>query len=182
MGDKVVAFCDRDCNIISPFIAAAGNRNESPLLRDALPKLSTMARAIGMDLQGSTVSLDGVYDCRATRRAIFNRNMRPNIPENSRGRKTPKGGRKLHFDAAIFEERSRWCTTIGKSARVASQRSVSRRLIVVLLHSSLLSWFAGREAPDPLWRSAFLRFTPRCRRDCVGRREPVLSRARRATL
>lgn len=45
-GDKVAAFCDRDCNIISPFIAAAGNRNESPLLRDALPKLSEMARAI----------------------------------------------------------------------------------------------------------------------------------------
>ncbi|WP_235210725.1 hypothetical protein [Caballeronia sordidicola] len=44
-----MAFCDRDCNIISPFIAAAGNRNESPLLRDALPKLSEMARAIGMD-------------------------------------------------------------------------------------------------------------------------------------
>ena len=106
-GDKVVAFCDRDCNIISPFIAAAGNRNESPLLRDALPKLSAMARAIGMDLQGSTVSLDGVYDCRANRRAIFNRNMRPNIPENPRGRKTPRRGRKQRFDEAIFEERFR---------------------------------------------------------------------------
>ena len=66
-----------------------------------------MARAIGMDLRGSTVSLDGVYDCRANRRAIFNRNMRPNIPENRRGRKTPKRGRKRHFDAAIFEERFR---------------------------------------------------------------------------
>jgi hypothetical protein len=102
-GDKVVPFCDRDCNIISPFIAAADNRNESPLLRDALPKLSTMARAIGMDLQASTVSLDGVYDCRA----IFNRNMHPNIPENSRGRKTPKRGRKQRFNSAIFEERFR---------------------------------------------------------------------------
>lgn len=59
-GYKVVAFCDRDCNIISPFIAAAGNRNESPLLREALPKLSEMARAIGTDLRGSTVSLGGV--------------------------------------------------------------------------------------------------------------------------
>ena len=106
-GDKVVAFCDRDCNIISPFIAAAGNRNESPLLCDALPRLSAMARAVGMDLQGSTVSLDGVYDCRANRKAIFNRNMRPNIPENRRGRKTPKRGRKQRLDAAIFEERFR---------------------------------------------------------------------------
>jgi transposase len=106
-GCKVVAFCDRDCNIIAPFVTAPGNRNESPLLRDALPKLTEMARAIGADLQGSTVSLDGVYDCRANRRAIFNRGMTPNIPENPRGRKTPKRGRKQHFDPAIFEERFR---------------------------------------------------------------------------
>jgi transposase len=106
-GDKVVAFCDRRCNVIAPFVSAPGNRNESPLLRDALPRLNHMARAIGMDLQGSTVSLDGVYDCRANRKAIFNRDMIPNIPENPRGRKTPKRGRKLGFNPAIFEERFR---------------------------------------------------------------------------
>ena len=106
-GDKVVAFCDRRCNVIAPFVSAPGNRNESPLLRDALPRLTHMARAIGMDLQGSTVSLDGVYDCRANRKAIFNRDMIPNIPENPRGRKAPKRGRKLRFDRAIFEERFR---------------------------------------------------------------------------
>nr|WP_242540374.1 hypothetical protein [Trinickia mobilis] len=103
-GDKVVAFCDRRCNVIAPFVSAPGNRNESPLLRDALPRLNHMARAIGMDLQGSTVSLDGVYDCRANRKAIFNRDM---IPENPRGRKAPKRGCKQRFDPAIFEERFR---------------------------------------------------------------------------
>lgn len=46
-GDKVVAFCERNCNIIAPFVSAPGNRNESPLLRDALPKLKTMANNIG---------------------------------------------------------------------------------------------------------------------------------------
>ncbi|SAL81894.1 hypothetical protein AWB68_06305 [Caballeronia choica] len=40
-----------------------------------------MARAIGPDLRGSTVSLDGGYDCRDNRRAIFNRGMTPNIPD-----------------------------------------------------------------------------------------------------
>jgi hypothetical protein len=45
-GDKVVAFCDRRCNVIAPFVSAPGNRNESPLLRDTLPKLSQMARAV----------------------------------------------------------------------------------------------------------------------------------------
>jgi hypothetical protein len=101
----VVAFCDRECNIIAPFVAAPGNRNESPLLRYALPRLTAMARATGMDLKGTIVSLDGVYDCRESRKAIFNRGMRPNIPENPRGRKTPKRGRRRLFDATIFEER-----------------------------------------------------------------------------
>ena len=41
----MVAFCDRRCNVIAPFVCAPGNRNESPLLRDALPGLSRMARA-----------------------------------------------------------------------------------------------------------------------------------------
>jgi hypothetical protein len=36
-GDKVVAFCDRRCNVIAPFVSAPGNRNESPLLREVLP-------------------------------------------------------------------------------------------------------------------------------------------------
>jgi transposase len=106
-GDKVVAFCDRNCNIIAPFISAPGNRNESPLLREALPRLSQIARALGMDLHSATVSLDGVYDCRANRKAIFNRDMIPNIPENPRARKTTKRGRKQRFDPAIFEERFR---------------------------------------------------------------------------
>jgi len=106
-GDKVVAFCDQDCNIIVAFICAPGNRNESPLMHDALPRLTQMVHAIGMDLQGSTVSLDGIYDCRANRKAIFNRGMVPNIPENPRGRKTPKRGRKQRFDPAIVEERFR---------------------------------------------------------------------------
>ncbi|MGF6971799.1 hypothetical protein QFZ94_000226 [Paraburkholderia sp. JPY465] len=125
-GDKVVAFCDRKCNIIAPFVSAPGNRNESPLLRDALPKLTAMARAIGADLQGSTVSLDGVYDCRENRRAIFNRGMRPNIPENLRNRKQNKRGRKRHFDAAIFEER------FSTIERVFAWEDTFRRLLLRL--------------------------------------------------
>ncbi len=45
-GDKVVPFCDRNCNVIAPFIAAPGNRNESPLLREALPQLTSIAQAV----------------------------------------------------------------------------------------------------------------------------------------
>src|SRR6195952_5839359 len=104
-GDKVVAFCDRNCNVIAPFVSAPGNRHESPLLREALPEVMRIARNGSLDLQGSIVSLDGVYDCRANRKAIFNRGMIPNINPNVRGRKQPKQGRKPLFDPAIFEER-----------------------------------------------------------------------------
>jgi len=106
-GDKVVAFCDRNCNVIAPFIAAPGNRNESPLLQAALPQVSRIAKQVGLDLNQALVSLDGVYDSRANRKAIFNRGMVPNIPENPRGRKTPKRGRKPIFDPAILKERFR---------------------------------------------------------------------------
>ena len=104
-GDKVVAFCDRQCNVIAPFVAAPGNRNESLLLREALPEVTRIARIVGMDLHGTIVSLDGVYDCRLNRKAIFNRGMIPNINPNSRGRKRPKRGRKPVFEPAIFDER-----------------------------------------------------------------------------
>jgi transposase len=86
-GDKIVVFCDRRCNVISPFVSAPGNRNESPLLRKALPLVTCIADAVGLDLKGTIVSLDGVYDCRINRKSIFNRGMTPNINPNPRGRK-----------------------------------------------------------------------------------------------
>jgi len=104
-GDKVVAFCDRNCNVIAPFIVAPGNRNESPLLKQALPQLTDIAQVVGLELKGSIISLDGVYDSRSNRKAIFNRGMIPNIPENRRGRKQPKQGRKRIFEKTIFQER-----------------------------------------------------------------------------
>jgi transposase len=102
-GDKVVAFCDRNCNVIAPFVSAPGHRNESPLLPQALPQLTRIAKTVGLDLNQTIVSLDGVYDSRANRKAIFNRGMVPNIPENLRGRKIPKRGRQPIFDPALFQ-------------------------------------------------------------------------------
>jgi hypothetical protein len=103
----VVAFCDRRCNVIAPFVVAPGNRNEAPLLRQALPEVMRIVREVGMDLCGTIVSLDGVYDCRANRKAIFNHGMVPNINANPRGRKQPKRGRKPIFEPATFKERFR---------------------------------------------------------------------------
>jgi len=43
------------------------------MLPEALPQLTSIARVVGIDLKGTIVSLDGVYDCHANRKAIFNR-------------------------------------------------------------------------------------------------------------
>jgi hypothetical protein len=106
-GDKVVAICDRNCNVIAPFLAAPGNRNESPMLIESLHPLRDIAGKVGLDLQGTVMSLDGVYDSRRNRKAIFNAGMVPNIPFNKRNRKKPKPGPKRLFDPKIFEERFR---------------------------------------------------------------------------
>ena len=106
-GDKIVAIGDRNCNIIAPFVTAPGNRNESPMIRDAFRPLKKIAKAVGFSLAGSVMSLDGVYDCKANRKMIFNAGMTPNINENKRNRKHTKRGRKRLFSKAIFKERFR---------------------------------------------------------------------------
>ena len=106
-GDKVVAICDRNANIIAPMVFAPGNKNESPLIREAMGPLKGIAKAVGFNLEGSTMSLDGIYDCRENRKKIFNDGMKPNINPNKRNRKKTKRGRKPMFNLAIFKERFR---------------------------------------------------------------------------
>jgi len=106
-GDKVVAICDRNCNIIAPFISAPGNSNECPLLPKALMPLKTITKLLNIDITGSIMSLDGGYDSKDNRKRIFNAGMIPNIPENKRNRKTNKRGRKRAFSSDIFKERFR---------------------------------------------------------------------------
>ncbi len=67
--------------------------------------MTRIAGSIGLDLRGTIVSLDGVYDCSRNRKAIFNRGMVPNINPNPRNRQLTKRGRKPFFDATIFKER-----------------------------------------------------------------------------
>jgi len=60
-----------------------------------------------MYLLGTFVSLDGVYDCRLNRKALFNRGMIPNINPNLRAGKLPKRDRKPFLKKSIFDERFR---------------------------------------------------------------------------
>ncbi len=73
--DQGVAFCDRNGNVIAPFVTAPGNRHESPLLREALSNVTRIAQTVGLKLSDTTISLDSAYDSRKNRKAIFNRGM-----------------------------------------------------------------------------------------------------------
>lgn len=100
-----MAFCDRNANVLAPFIAAPGNRNESPLFPEALQSLKKTSKAVGFTIDQCVMSLDGGYDSQANRKLIFNHNMIPNVNENKRNRKKTKRGRKRIFDESIFKER-----------------------------------------------------------------------------
>ncbi len=104
-GDKVVALCDRNVNVIAPFVSAPGNKNECTLLMTCLEKLKQMSDAVGLSLYKTVISLDGIYNSKANRKAIFNRKMVPNI--NLRACDKKRSGRKQNFDKAIYQERFR---------------------------------------------------------------------------
>jgi transposase len=104
-GEKLVAFVDRNCNVISPFTVAAGNRHESTLFDHAFDSLKNILKNIGQSLHGLIASLDSAYDSRDNRKRIFNAGMIPNIKENPRNRKQTKRGRKRFYDDSIFQER-----------------------------------------------------------------------------
>ena len=106
-GDKIVAFTDRNCNVISPMVVAPGNRHEGPLFAKAFEYLKTMCHKLGISIQKCIVSLDSAYDSFKNRKLIFNAGMTPNIKENKRNRKSIKRGRKRIFSEAIYQERFR---------------------------------------------------------------------------
>ena len=88
--------------MIAPFVVAPGNRNETILLAPAISSLRAVVKLVGLDLKGSIMSLDGAYNSRTNRKAIFNLGMTPNAPENKRNRKKSKRGKKQTDLALVF--------------------------------------------------------------------------------
>ena len=104
-GCKHIVFCDRQCNIVAPFLSVAGNRNECAAFKDAFSKLKGAFKAIGIAFEGNIISLDGIYNSKANRKLIFNSKLKPNI--NLRKCDIERKGRNQDFDEGIFQERFR---------------------------------------------------------------------------
>jgi hypothetical protein len=102
-GDKVVAFCCRNVNVVAPFVSAPGNRNECILLIPSLKKIKKITDKLKINIKGSMISLDSIYNSKSNRKAIFNRNMVPNI--KLRKCDSDRKGRKQMYSETIFNER-----------------------------------------------------------------------------
>jgi len=105
--EKIVAFCDRNCNVLSPMVRAPGNSHESPLFPKAFTFLKNIMKRVGSTVTGAIMSLDSAYDSKEIRKLIFNAFMTPNVKENTRNRKKSKRGSKRVFDENIYDERFR---------------------------------------------------------------------------
>jgi transposase len=106
-GEKVIAIIDNNGYVLAPLPVAPVNEADTVLLPAGLKALKQVARLTGLELTGAYLNLDGGFDSKANRKAIFNAGMIPNIKENPRNRKTPKRGRKRLFNAAIHALRER---------------------------------------------------------------------------
>ena len=106
-GEKVIAIIDNNGYVLAPLPVAPVNEADTVLFPEGLKALKRVAKLTGLGLKGAYLNLDGGFDSKSNRKAIFNAGMIPNIKENSRNRKTPKRGRKRLFNAAIHALRER---------------------------------------------------------------------------
>ena len=106
-GEKVIAIIDNNGYVLAPLPVAPVNEADTVLLPEGLKALKRVAKLTGLVLEGAYLNLDGGFDSKSNRKAIFNAGMIPNIKENPRNRKTVKRGRKRFFNRAIHALRER---------------------------------------------------------------------------
>jgi len=106
-GEKVMAIIANQGSVVSPLPVAPVNEADRVLLPKGLKALKRVAKLTGLVLQGAYLNLDGGFDAKSNRQAIFNAGMMPNIQENPRTRHSPKRGRKRWFNAAMHALRER---------------------------------------------------------------------------
>ena len=86
-GEKVIAIIDNNGYVLAPLPVAPVNEADTVLLPEGLKGLKRVAKLTGLVLAGAYLNLDGGFDAKTNRKAIFNAGMIPNIKENPRNRK-----------------------------------------------------------------------------------------------
>src|ERR1700761_696539 len=93
-GEKILAIVENNGFVLAPLPVAPVNEADTVPLPDGLNALKRVARLTDLTIDGSCLNLDGGFDSRRNRKAIFNAGLVPSIKENPRNRKAPKRGRK----------------------------------------------------------------------------------------
>ena len=106
-GEKGMAITENQGYVLAPVPVAPVHETDMVLFPEGLKALKKVAKAVGLDLKGAYLNLDGGFDSTHNRKCIFNAGLIPNIKENPRNRKTPKRGRKRFFNTAIHALRMR---------------------------------------------------------------------------
>jgi transposase len=83
----------------------AGNHNDSYELKETIWKLFKDLQRLGLCYKGAIFNADKSFDSSEARKMLWNRGVRPNIPENKRSRKHAKRGRKRYFNRAVYKQR-----------------------------------------------------------------------------
>jgi transposase len=112
-GEKVIAIIDNNGSVLAPLPVAPVNEADTVLFPQGLKALKRVAKLTELTLDKAYLNLDGGFDSKYNRKAIFNAGMIPNIKENPRNRKTTKRGRKRLFNQAIHDLRERVERTFG---------------------------------------------------------------------
>ena len=90
--------------------------------------MKAMADKVGLKLDGIIMSLDSIYNSKSNRKAIFNRNMIPNI--KLRQCDLNREGRKQLYNPDIFQERFR------RIERLFAWEDKFKRLLLRFEHKS----------------------------------------------
>ena len=83
----------------------AGNHNDSYDLTTRLKDLFQQLDQLELAYTDAYFNADSAFDTKEARKLLWNRGVRPNIPENKRNRKRTKRGRKRQFDPAVYKKR-----------------------------------------------------------------------------
>ena len=83
----------------------AGEHHDAFNLKQHLQDAFKTMKAWGLSIAGAFFNADAAFDTQQARKVCFNHRLIPNIPVNSRNRKTIKRGRKRLFNPAIYKRR-----------------------------------------------------------------------------
>ncbi len=102
---NILPMTDANGYIIASTGIIAGEHHDSFNLKEHLQAAFKTMKAWGLSIAGAFFNADAAFDSLEARKVCFNHKLVPNIPVNSRNRKTTKRGRKRLFNPAFYKRR-----------------------------------------------------------------------------